>query len=507
MATTMTANFQTRFDSAGVDQFVSGMNKAENAAKNSGREAEASTSKFESLGKRLERPLGRTLFAGLASEMLSANEAGAATSGAMMATERGLHAVGIAAMFAGGGFATIIMIGAALVATILKISSATEKNAESTKKFTDATSASVAELINAKETLGKSNDVRRDELMLIDKAIYAKEAQLKTELGLIKASLEKSEAQKRFILNGQDLIVQESLHMTKQKALAENETEMIDLLKQRAIVQEALNKLNATTDTSAMLGAQAVMTAKLTAATMDMSQARQKDEELQAQINIQTKLAIAETDPIKFKSIQEEIAFLTQLQQAYKDQETVLKLKVASMKTLGQMLYSLAETTGKNLSSAFKKSNGAIILDGAQFASTMIKQAFDMASGQLFARAAVDAFDPLRAGLAPAEFAEAAALSALGGVLSAAVGPDSASVTGSAGGSQSVNSSPSSSSSSKQGASIIINVHDLVTSDNQWMAKFVNLISNTSQTQDVSLVATSIRSGNGVVTPMANIHA
>jgi hypothetical protein len=114
MSSALTTYFATQYDGKGADQAKAGIVGVQQSLKGISAEASGVGTNYEGLMNKMERPLGRVAFHGLAADILASNSAMTSAGGATGMLAQGLHAVGNAAMFAGGEFAVFAIAGVAV---------------------------------------------------------------------------------------------------------------------------------------------------------------------------------------------------------------------------------------------------------------------------------------------------------------------------------------------------------------------------------------------------------
>jgi len=192
------------------DQLNRKMKDTQTAATNVGNN-------YTGILSRIERPLGRTLFASLAAEMLQVDTGAAAVSGSMMALERIFHAVAIASMFAGGQWGTLILIGASLITTMVKLTGAGKDSAEQMGKNVTNAVQMRQKYLEASEVLLKNNTITKEEALALKNAAYAEDqhvlaikSKLQAQVAETKAAYDKMKADLENLHGTQNLIYYEN---------------------------------------------------------------------------------------------------------------------------------------------------------------------------------------------------------------------------------------------------------------------------------------------------------
>ena len=134
----MTAIFETKYDGTGADSAKAGIKDVANSLSSVDTASASTGTNYDKLFSKMERPLGRAAFSGLAADMLSSSSAMGTATGATGMLSEGLHAVGNAAIFAGGEFA-MIAIGAVAVYEIYnKLHGSSKETVEDFEKSMNA---------------------------------------------------------------------------------------------------------------------------------------------------------------------------------------------------------------------------------------------------------------------------------------------------------------------------------------------------------------------------------
>lgn len=170
MPTDIGLNITTSYTDTGLSQATSGV-KNFSAAANSA--SNSTGTNFDGLFKRMERPLGRMAFAGLAEAALSSADGMKASSGAVVALERGFHTLGAALMFVNPELAFVAIAGAGLVAIFDKISQGAGLNAEEIKKNVNQLQSQKDLYAQSAELLLKNKTITEDESRVLKNAATA----------------------------------------------------------------------------------------------------------------------------------------------------------------------------------------------------------------------------------------------------------------------------------------------------------------------------------------------
>lgn len=333
--------------------------------------------KAEKVFKRMERPLGRTVFAMAAESALGLESGVGHASGAMMALERGFHAAAMGAMMLGGPMASVALVTAGVLAIILKLNEAFNKNGEAiAKEVEEAYKSQDAMRANA-DSLLRLGRITKEQHDLLIRLSGEKTKQADEDIKLAETAMKHALAR-----------------LEEQKILANSEKRIrlgIDSTKELKKAQDDYNKALETYNTA--IGPHTV-------------EAFKKSDEAKK------KMAEAEK-----KRIEEMIQNIHHLEEAY-------NRHIEKMQSMAQKMSAEFQKYSGAISGNIKKINGQIVLDTAQMAADMVKTTATMLAEQLSYWGMFDILTG-NVGKGVAELAGSAAISAAGGVAAAALGPDS----------------------------------------------------------------------------------
>lgn len=496
MPSDIALNVATTYTDTGLKKASSDVKQLGDNVNKAGSQIENTSSKNEGLLKRLERPLGRTLYSGLAEQLFSADAATGKMTGATIGLERGFHAAGMAATFLGGSFASVILLGASLVSLFLKIAEATNISKESVEKETK-THRDKIELIKAsipilqKNGLLTSEEAKRlqtvksleeDSIKQLEKKIDLQIKQAKTNLALQQsrmkdASIYHDEAQVKFQIAQAEQklndLIQVKLGLSSEASVADkNEAKNIDdVWKKKILLIQAQSK---------ELEQKQLM---LDYSKTDKSRVEEIIKLEDENVRLAEKLMTVKTEAEK-ADLQRHIEYNNALIDSDRKylqfkKQTDEKLK-SEVETLGK---ALVDESGKFMSDLVKGNLEGLKEDVANFAWAN--------SEKLFVQAVADSFDPLRAALAPGEFAASAGLAALGAGLgsSKSSGPESS--AGGQGSAQNSLSPGSSTGTQEKNSNLTIIVQGGIM-DDQFAANLAKRLSDVVAMNNVTLKASQV---------------
>jgi hypothetical protein len=512
---------QSQSNTTGLSKVTSGLKDLESGVASASDQSEKLGMNYEALGKKMERPLGRVAFHGLASDILGANGAMEKAGSATGALTSGLHALGDAAIFAGGEFA-MIAIGAVAVYEIYeKLHSRSVEttadfktnlqsmieNRESMKGLVEDTSKYISLTVQEKNAIIENTGALKKQI--IEKANSAKlDAESTKDANDRKiAALDAYEAAKKG--NTANEVYRNSLAGLRAQGL-----QVIDIDKQRASITEknseatlklaaANNLLNEMDKKDSGKKNDSSLINEVNDAIMKRNASMKSSITIMESLQVQEgklsnaeKQFIATTDPIKKKSLADEIQGLNKKIQAEretlnksreieKQEEAVLKKRAASYDKYLSAAADSVEAHGKK-----------IVFNGKQFLGEELKDAANQAATYLEIQAA-KYFGSGNYAMGAAALAAAAAVklaAAAGAALleSSDSGGDINSSSSSSTASDST-LSDSSNTTSSQGTTLTINVSAMHVGSTASLAKFLGDVINEGVSQNnVKIKATQI---------------
>lgn len=426
-------NFIVQSDTSGANTFKDSMRGISEETEKVGKATETTAPKVDGLLRRVERPLGRTLYAALAADALGLGEGTEKASGATMALERGFHSVAIAATFMGGEFASLVLIGSSLVALLFKLADGSKLTEEGVKKETDAHHARMKLIQEAIPILQKAGDLSEEDAARLKKA----NANEQEAINILKDKIQQQEN----ALHAEAKINEERAKggaMDAAANIARGRLQVIDeRLNDLAQVRLGLLELDkdkekerndALEKQANYLAAVAAAQDQLDISAMNLKETQAKEAETLKIINdLEEDLAKA-TTPEMLAAVQAKIAGLNAYDAMLKKHELQLK---AAAKNEGDFSKTM-EALGEHLRRSSADTWNDIISGNQKKFDEDVQNFAHMAAQELFIDATKNLFmDPL---LAAGEFAASAALSLLAGKSPSAGGAEEAKTPSGGGG-------------------------------------------------------------------------
>lgn len=498
MTTAMTVEFNTTYNGSGTQGMKNGMSEVENSVE----KVEGSSDR---LVYKLERPIGRIAYGGLAEAALGAAGANEKLDGVTGKLEQSFHVLGSSLLFVEPELGFLALGAAALVTLFVKLSNSIEINSDNVKKNVVEFRNQSEEYKKSADLLEKQNVITKEQAEILRQGASAKEQDIKKLKESIDSKIKDAEAEKQRFLaiektrDEEDKLYGGSIHVGKRGS---------------AQVQEKINEL--TYVYSALLPEAKRNQDEMTKSIEQHYKALGEEAEAQARVLSEAKerkdfQGVNKQVLEDLASSEKEVAGLTQqLNNAKTDSDKAelnahmeyLMKRIAADKTILseekdiqkqresgilELGKSLVSESGRFMHDLVEGNLSSLKTDVANFAWAQ--------SEKLFVQAVADSFDPIRAFLAPEEFAASAGLAVLGSALGS-----SNTTANPASGSGSLGSSSGSALSSSQQpgqATLTFNINGGVI-DKPTIAYMMGEMNKLVQQNGFPLVATKI---NGV-TPM-----
>lgn len=176
----MTAVFDTQYDGQGANQFKTNMAQVDQSMQTAEKSATSFSTNYTAMGKKMERPLGRLAFAGLAESMIGGTDAMAGASHATVALEGGLHAVGNALLFVQPEFGLLAIGLAAVVTLFVKLTASSQENAENIQKAVSASAQQAKTYTDSADALKKAGIIDTEQVGILKNLSKASTEQIAT---------------------------------------------------------------------------------------------------------------------------------------------------------------------------------------------------------------------------------------------------------------------------------------------------------------------------------------
>jgi len=514
MSTSLTTIFETEYSGSGVNQTVDGFKRIQTEVNNTRDKTIAFSTDYEALGRRMERPLGRLAFAGIAEGLLSSEEGMVGASRATVALEGGLHAVGNALLFVQPEFGLLAIGLAAVVSLFVKLSGAAKENAEHIAKQVQEQDQAAQKYKESADVLQKAGLIDKQQEKILQDLTKASKEQVDT----LKNRLETQKALAEQSISDNQALIDEGVSGAKGAAAR------LDLVKANERLVEITKALTGLTDHYAQSQRDAADQSK------GFSKATEDEyNTLSNLMSIKMELAKAGASGDQLRQVQQEIDSINALGYTYQNAETAIIKNQTAVAEMEQQLTTVTDAAKRDqlqavinwfnqtiaaekavvdqhkqtvqaLKSGTADLGQALVSESGKFMGDLVKgnmaalkqdvSNFAWAQGEkLFAMAVADVFDPLRAGLAPEEFAASAGLFALG----ASLGGGSGSTPGGSGGGASA-ASPTLGGSSNTGntATLTVNIMGAQVIDPSTTALILKGLNSLVEQNGYPLTATKI---------------
>lgn len=418
----MTVAFNTQYDGEGATQFQTGMKEVGAQIDQIGEKSAAAGINLEGLTRRLERPLSALVFSGVADSLVGLGDKGMS---ATQQVEKGLHAVGLAISFINPLWGALFLAAAEVFNLYEKFTHV--KTAEEIDKESKSIMDQISNMKEFSEVLKKGHDIRKDDLLLITDSIEAKKRQLEVDLQTVNIQIEKNKQAELDLINNRESQRSNFLALDLQTRINEKHEKEIDLLKQRQILESALNTITKgpDQDNTAIFQKKHDMKIQARVDNEDLARVTHELDVSQKFLDDTEEKILHTTDPKKLKMYEDQYDKIVKLETIQKQHQSTLETAAAQeTSTLGN-LGDAVKAHVTEISTVWAAGAKSLMDTTKAMAAAIVNDFANMEAGTLEMDATKNLF--INPGLAIAEIAGAAAIRATGSALAGTFGGSSSS--------------------------------------------------------------------------------